>query len=113
MNKKIISVLVLGILSLGFLGVIPQVTSKPQATLTFWTTETDPGRPEIIEGIASRFTGATVDVVGVDENDLPEQIATAKAAGTLPDVMQIFYEYIGGYVDQGILDAERATTVAT
>ncbi len=113
MNKKIISILVLGILSLGFLGVIPQVTSKPQATLTFWTTETDPGRPEIIEGIASRFTGATVDVVGVDENDLPEQIASAKAAGTLPDVMQIFYEYIGGYVDQGILDAERATTVGT
>ncbi|MFX1537196.1 MAG: ABC transporter substrate-binding protein [Promethearchaeota archaeon] len=93
------------------LGALSPVKAETkQDKLVFWTTETDPGRPEIIEDIASRFTGAEVEVVGVDENDLPEQITTKKAAGELPDVIQIFYEYIGGYVDEGILDAERATT---
>ncbi|MHA2202223.1 MAG: ABC transporter substrate-binding protein, partial [Candidatus Hodarchaeales archaeon] len=98
-------------LGLSVLGLLSPVKAETKAEkLVFWTTETDPGRPEIIEDIASRFTGAEVEVVGVDENDLPEQITTKKAAGELPDVIQIFYEFIGGYVDEGILDAERATT---
>jgi multiple sugar transport system substrate-binding protein len=112
MSRKHIWILLLGVLGLSVLGLLSPVKAETkQDKLVFWTTETDPGRPEIIEDIASRFTGADVEVVGVDENDLPEQITTKKAAGELPDVVQIFYEFIGGYVDEGILDAERATTV--
>ncbi|MHA1226471.1 MAG: ABC transporter substrate-binding protein [Candidatus Hodarchaeales archaeon] len=112
--KKSISIILVGVMCLSFLGFYTPVNAETKAVdVVFWTTETEASRMEVIEGIASRFTGGTVEVVGVDENDLPEQITAAKAAGTLPDVIQIFYEYIGGYVDQGILDAERATAVAT
>ena len=110
-NKKTISILLVSLMVLSFLTMIPSLTeATPQQGITFWTTETEASRMAVIEGIASRYTGVTVTVVGVDEADLPTQVAAAAAAGTLPDVMQIFYEYIGGYCDQNILDPTRATT---
>ncbi|MFX1514588.1 MAG: ABC transporter substrate-binding protein [Promethearchaeota archaeon] len=114
LSKKTIAIFVIAMLTVSFINIVSPAKSEPkQETLVFWTTETEAQRQDIIEGIAARFPDADVSVVAIDENELPEQIATAKAGGTLPDVMQIFYEYIGGYVDQDILDAERATAVAT
>ncbi len=114
LSKKTIAIFIIFLLCIGFIGAVEPTKAEPkQETLVFWTTETEAARQTVIKAIAGRFTDATVSVVAVDENELPEQLATAKAAGTLPDVLQIFYEYIGGYCDQGILDADRATTVAT
>ena len=113
-QKKLISFITMLVMSFGFIGFITVPSSatdnSQNATLIMWTTETEAARTAIIEGIASRFTGATVEVVAVDENELPEQITTAKAGNTLPDVVQLAYEYIGGWVNDGILDATRATT---
>ncbi|MHA2365425.1 MAG: ABC transporter substrate-binding protein [Candidatus Hodarchaeales archaeon] len=112
-NSKILALFLISAMVISFLGLISPIPSQgavQQDTIVFWTTETEASRTAIIEGIASRFTGATVQVVAVDENEFPEQVASAKAADNLPDVMQVFYEYIGGWADEGILDAERATT---
>ncbi len=112
MNKKLLLALfVIGAIGFGLTATINPVSAETkQGDLVFWTTETEAWRVDIIEDIAASFAGATVDVVAIDENDFPEQVVAAQAAGTLPDVMQVFYEYIGGYAAEGILDAERATT---
>jgi len=55
--------------------------------------------------------GISVKVVPVTEDRLNEKVASAKAAGLLPDVIRLGLEYVRGYMDDGLLDPAAATTV--
>ncbi|MFD9292558.1 ABC transporter substrate-binding protein [Streptomyces sp. NPDC060030] len=63
---------------------------KPDNRITVWSQENLPPRMAATEKVISRFekeTGVTVDLVGVDEAQLPQLIMSAAAAGKLPDVI--------------------------
>ncbi|MFQ6125053.1 MAG: ABC transporter substrate-binding protein [Candidatus Heimdallarchaeota archaeon] len=62
-------------------------------------------------GVFEGQTGIKVDVVGVDENDIPETMAARVAANDLPDVIEISYDFVAGYTEQEILDPVTATAV--
>lgn len=107
-----LSVLLLMMTS-GFLALTP-TKSTPAAAVEFWTTETETDRMEIINKMAGVFEGQTgieVNVVGVDENDIPETMAARVAAEDLPDVIEISYDFVAGYTEQEILDPVAATAV--
>ena len=58
--------------------------------ITFWLTEDIAQRVQLIQQIVTKFqdkSGIQVKVVPIAEDQLPSQIQSASAAGTLPDVM--------------------------
>lgn len=63
---------------------------RPDNRITVWTQENLPPRMAATEKVISRFekkSGVQVDLVGVDEAQLPQLIMSAAAAGKLPDVI--------------------------
>ncbi len=89
-------------------------TKQPQSQITFWTTEEEKDRLEIqreIAGAFTRLTGTEVQVVPVQENLLPERVAAAYAARSLPDVLFFPLDFLTGWADSGILDIQTGTAV--
>ncbi len=83
-------------------------------TITFWSTETQPERLAITQGIIDRFTAETgigVVLQATDEDALPSMITANAAAGTLPDVVFHGLEKTIGWANQGILDVAAANAV--
>ena len=83
-------------------------------TITFWSTETQPERLEITNGIIDRFTAATgiaVELVAAGEDNLPELMITNAASGTLPDVVFHPLDFTILWAEQGLLDQEAAAAV--
>ncbi|MFE3515267.1 ABC transporter substrate-binding protein [Streptomyces sp. NPDC059166] len=63
---------------------------RPDNRITVWSQENLPPRMAATRKVVSRFekeTGVQVDLVGVDEAQLPQLIMSAAAAGKLPDVI--------------------------
>ncbi len=88
----------------------------PEATeVVFWTAEVEQDRMEVQQALARRFAetraGVEVRVVPVDENVLPEKLASARAAGRLPDVVELGLTQVARYAAEGLLDAAAATAV--
>ena len=86
-----------------------------KTTVTFWTTLIEPKRMEVQRQLAAEFMALhpniEVEVVPVDENELPTRIVAAYAAGNLPDLVRVPLDYIAGWAEQGILDVEAATAL--
>lgn len=104
---SVLMVLLVGA-SLGALG---------KTTVTFWTTLIEPKRMEVQQQLAAEFMALhpniEVEVVPVDENELPTRIAAAYAAGNLPDLVRVPLDYVIGWAEEGILDVEAATALLT
>jgi multiple sugar transport system substrate-binding protein len=86
----------------------------PGTTITFWSTETQPARAAITQGIIDNFrekTGINVELVLTDEDSLPNLMTAAVAAGTLPDVVFHPIDFTLGWQQQGILDPNAAAGV--
>lgn len=83
-------------------------------SIMFWSTETQPERVartrEILDAFTAK-TGINVEIVPVDEGQLPQLLTASAAANTLPDVMFFPLDYAIGWADQGILDYEIAKEV--
>ncbi len=82
--------------------------------ISFWTTEITPKRMDIQKDLANRFeqaAGVSVEIVPVDESELATRIVAAAAAGALPDTVFVPLDYIINWAQEGILDANAATTV--
>ncbi|MXU64132.1 ABC transporter substrate-binding protein [Oceanomicrobium pacificus] len=82
--------------------------------LRFWTTETQPERLAKQQEMAAAFeaeTGASVEVIPVEESDLGTRATAAFAAGDLPDVIYHTLQYALPWTEAGILDTDAATEV--
>ncbi|MEZ4771268.1 MAG: extracellular solute-binding protein [Caldilineales bacterium] len=80
----------------------------------FWSTETQPERVAKTREILDAFTaksGINVEIVPVEEDQLPQLLTASAAAKTLPDVMFFPLDYAIGWADQGILDTATAKEV--
>jgi multiple sugar transport system substrate-binding protein len=97
-------------LALGVAGV----SQAQQSGITFWTTEIEPKRMAVQNDLAKRFataTGIGVEIVPVEESELPTRVVAAAAANVLPDMIFVPLDYVIGWVEEGILDPKAATAV--
>lgn len=92
-----------------------EAVGKPDDKITVWTLENLPPRMAATNKNIDRFekkTGIEVELVGVAEDQLPQLIMSAAAAGNLPDVIgalpmgQVWQMY-----GNGLLDADIATDI--
>lgn len=94
----------------------PAVVEVPveTKTITLWSTEEQPERAAKTMEILSAFkaaSGINVELVLTNEDQLPNLITAAVAAGTLPDVLFFPVDFAIGWAEQGVLDPEAATAV--
>jgi multiple sugar transport system substrate-binding protein len=84
-------------------------------SLTFWTAEDNPDRVRATQAIIDRFTRQTnikVKLVAIGEDQLQSQIASASAAGTLPDVLAaVSLGFVHSLAADGITDPGAAAAV--
>src|SRR5215211_3685123 len=85
------------------------------SSLMFWTAEDNPDRVKATQAIIDRFTQQTnikVKVVAIGEDQLQSQIASASAAGSLPDVLAAAsLGFVHSLAADGITDPEAAAAV--
>ncbi|AZM50020.1 bicyclomycin resistance protein [Streptomyces sp. WAC 06738] len=92
-RRSRISALLASTLAMGVLAGCATGTSgpgKPDRKITVWSEESLTDRIASTRKVIDRFedeTGVEVELVGVDENQLPQLIMSAAAAGDLPDVI--------------------------
>jgi multiple sugar transport system substrate-binding protein len=91
MSARTFLVALLAVLLLIVVGCGGGTGNKDRDTgLTFWTAEDNPDRVKATQAIVNRFeqqTNIKVKVVAIGEDQLQSQIASASAAGSLPDVL--------------------------
>jgi multiple sugar transport system substrate-binding protein len=84
-------------------------------SLTFWTAEDNPDRVKATQAIVNRFqqqTNIKVKLVAIGEDQLQSQIATASAAGSLPDVLgALSLGFAHSLAADGITDPDAAAAV--
>jgi multiple sugar transport system substrate-binding protein len=82
-------------------------------SIEFWTTETQSDRMKTIQLLIDTFevlnSEITVNLVAVDENDMPTQMAAASAAGNLPGLIEGSSELMLAFGEEGILDIKGTT----
>jgi multiple sugar transport system substrate-binding protein len=84
------------------------------AGLSFWSTEIEPKRMAIQKDLAKRFTSVTgieIEIVPIEESELPMRVVAATAANALPDMIFVPLDYVITWAEQGILDPQAATGV--
>jgi len=52
--------------------------------------------------------GVEIQIVGINEPDISQRIATAMAAGQLPDIVRMGIERVAVFAEEGILDQDAA-----
>ncbi|MHA2939027.1 ABC transporter substrate-binding protein [Vibrio sp. RC27] len=84
-------------------------------TVEYWTTQTQSDRLQTIEIMADVFEalnpGIDVKIIGVDENDMPKQIAAAAASNTLPNLIEVDSNLSLAFAEEGIVDTKANTDV--
>ncbi|MBM7557027.1 ABC transporter substrate-binding protein [Halanaerobacter jeridensis] len=106
-------VLSLTVPSAAFFGFGDDDEDEP-TKITYWTTQVESSRLEVIKGLAKKFTeetGIEVKVVPVEENDFSTKLSAAQAGNKLPQVMEMGVQKILRLGNAGLLDIEAAGDV--
>src|SRR5215216_7333555 len=116
MNARRILVALLCVLVLIAVGCGSGGAKKDRGdSLTFWTAEDNPDRVKATQAIIDRFTQQTnikVKLVAIGEDQLQSQIASASAAGTLPDVLAAAsLGFVHSLAADGLTDPDAAAAV--
>jgi multiple sugar transport system substrate-binding protein len=103
-------------LTLGITAATLSFSSVANATtVEYWTIQTQSDRLQTIEIMADVFEalnpGIDVKIIGVDENDMPKQIAAAAASNTLPDLIEVGSNLSLAFAEEGIVDSVANTEV--
>lgn len=109
MRKCLKGLLVIGLVLASFAAVYANTVVE------FWTTDNEPDRVAVYEAVAARFMaenpGIEVKIIPVQEADISQRIATAMAAGQLPDIVRMGIERVAVFAAEGILDQDAAEAV--
>ena len=116
MSARTFLVALLAVLLLIVVGCGGGTGNKDRDTgLTFWTAEDNPDRVKATQAIVNRFeqqTNIKVKVVAIGEDQLQSQIASASAAGSLPDVLAAAsLGFVHSLAADGITDPDAAAAV--
>jgi len=83
------------------------------ASIEYWTTQTESERMSTIQVLVDTFEALnpeiSITVVPVQEPDVPKQVASSAAAGTLPAFAEMGSENIIAFGAEGLLDMDTAT----
>ncbi|MDI3548753.1 MAG: multiple sugar transport system substrate-binding protein [Halanaerobiales bacterium] len=109
--KKKLSLIIAGMLLMALL--IPfGVLAAGKTEIEFWTTETEEARMAVIKELVKDFEKLNpdikVNVVAVQENDVPTKLAAGMAAGMLPEVVEMGAENILRLGAEGMMDVKAA-----
>ncbi len=115
--KKSLSFLLilLAAVSFGFAGGQQEAAAEMTGPveIDFWTTQTQSDRQATIQVLVDTFEvmnpGVTINVIPVDENDMPTQLNTAAAAGNMPAMIECAAENAVAFGSEGLLDTEGIT----
>ncbi|WP_137290845.1 ABC transporter substrate-binding protein [Natronorubrum halophilum] len=81
---------------------------------TYWTTQVEQDRQEVIKGLIESYESegdGTIDMVSVEEGDLPTQISSATASGTLPAFGEWGLDPMQNLGSEDLLSTESAESV--
>ena len=111
MLKRSLSItLVLAILTVGSF-----VVAAADQTVTFWTNDNEAERIAVYEEVAEEFMEKNpeikVEIVPIDETDLPQKIASSRAANNLPDLLRGGIERVIEFSSEELLNQEMASDV--
>jgi len=115
--KKVFFVLLMAIMvmSLAWTNSKAESGAEQPVEIEFWTAQTQSDRMATIQVLIDTFQvlnpNITIKLIPVDENDLPTQLNTAAAAGTLPALIECGTENAVAFGSEGLLNAEAATSV--
>ena len=102
-------------IALGVATAVLSTMASAKTTVEYWTTQTQSDRLQTIEVMADIFEALNpeidVKVVGVDENEIPTQIAAAAASKTLPSVIEGGSNLSLAFAEEGIIDMKATTEV--
>ncbi|MDL5363168.1 ABC transporter substrate-binding protein [Halalkalicoccus sp. NIPERK01] len=81
---------------------------------TYWTTNVEQDRQKVLESLIDSYESdgdGTIDMVPVEEGDLPTQISSARASGTLPAFGEWGLDPMQNLGSEGLLSTESAEAV--
>ena len=87
---------------------------RTRQTISVWILEDDPARVQAARADLADFTrrsGIRVRLTALGDDDLAGAVADARAAGRLPDVMQLPLASVHAYAADGVLDTAAAGDV--
>lgn len=91
--------------------------SAAQVTIEYWTTQPEEERVVKINELIDRFEADNpeynIELIAVQEDDIPTRLAAGMAAGRLPDLIEMGTENILGLGHEGTLDSEAAYDVVS
>jgi len=96
---------------------VVEVEGEPmeRTVINFWSTDNDPGRPDVYEAIAARYMEehpeVDIRILPITEAEVSTRIATAQAANRLPDIVRMGIERVAAFNADGILDQDAAAAV--
>ncbi|MFC2106215.1 ABC transporter substrate-binding protein [Candidatus Bipolaricaulota bacterium] len=109
MRNCVKGLLVIGLVLVSFAAVYANTVVE------FWTTDNEPDRVAVYEAVAAQFMAANPDIevqiIPIQEADISQRIATAVAAGQLPDIVRMGIERVAVFAAEGILDQDAAEAV--
>jgi len=116
MGARTLVVALLGVIILTAVGCGSGDGNQGDGTgLTFWSAEDNPDRVKATQAIVDRFqqqTNIKVKLVAISEDQLSSQVASASAAGTLPDVLgAVSLGFVHASAADGIIDPDAAADV--
>jgi multiple sugar transport system substrate-binding protein len=115
-RKRVVTLLGVAVLATGGCGAGSGKEDSGNS-LTFWTAEDNPERVTATQAIVERFerqTNIKVNLVAVGEDQLQSKIASASAAGSLPDVLgALSLGSVHALAHDGITDSDAAAAVIT
>ncbi len=111
MRKKSIMI----ILCLSVLMVLGSLMAAASTKVEYWTTMVEEERQVIIRGLVSKFEAENpdidIEIVALEENDIPTKLAAGMAAGMLPEVTDMGAEMVLRLGAEEMLNIEAANQV--
>ncbi|SNZ12452.1 carbohydrate ABC transporter substrate-binding protein, CUT1 family [Natronoarchaeum philippinense] len=81
---------------------------------TYWTTQVEQDRQDVLSSLIDSFESDSedsIDMIAVEEGDLPTQISSARASGTLPAFGEWGLDPMQNLGSEGLLSTESAQAV--
>jgi multiple sugar transport system substrate-binding protein len=89
--------------------------AEGKVLVEFWTTDNDPGRPEVYEAVAAAYMeqnpNVEVKIVPIDEAGVTQRLVVARAANRMPDIVRMGVERVASFAADGILDQDSSMAV--
>lgn len=113
--RRLVAVIVVGLIIGAGIAWVAKPAPERGVAIDFWHVEQYKERVAKVGKIIDEFeeTHPNIDIhqVGIPEGELSKKIVAAKAAGELPDVIEIWAELSGAYAEEGLVDTEAVTDV--